>query len=71
MRTALLGIGLGLAGALGISRLMAGLLFEIAPSDPTTYFGVTLILSVTALGSCYLPALRALRVDPAVTLREE
>jgi predicted permease len=71
MRTALLGIGLGLLGALGISRLLSGLLFEIAPSDPTTYFGVTLILSVTAFGSCYLPALRALHVDPAVTLREE
>jgi putative ABC transport system permease protein len=71
MRPALLGIGLGLAGALGLSRLMSGLLFGIEPSDPFTYIVVALVLTAAAVVSCFLPALRALRVDPVTALREE
>jgi predicted permease len=71
MRPALLGIGLGLAGAFGLSRLMSGLLFGIEPSDPFTYIVVALVLTAAAVVSCFLPALRALRIDPVTALREE
>ncbi|KPK81971.1 MAG: permease, partial [Gemmatimonas sp. SM23_52] len=71
MRPALLGIGLGILGALALSRLLTGLLFGIAPSDPLTYLGVALLLAAAALISCYLPALRALHLDPVTALREE
>jgi ABC-type antimicrobial peptide transport system permease subunit len=60
-----------LAGAFGLSRLMTGLLFGIEPSDPFTYIVVALVLTAAAIVSCFLPALRALRVDPATALREE
>ncbi len=71
MRPVLLGIGLGLAGALGLSRLMSGLLFGVEPSDPFTYAMVALVLAAAAIASCFIPALRALRVDPVTALREE
>jgi putative ABC transport system permease protein len=71
MQPALLGIVLGLLGALGLSRLMSGLLFGIEPGDPLTYVVVALVLTSAALISCFLPALRALRVDPVTALREE
>lgn len=71
MRPVLLGIGLGLAGALGLSRLMSGLLFGIEPSDPLTYVVVALVLAAAAIASCFIPALRALRVDPVTALRED
>jgi len=71
MRPALIGIGIGLLGAFALSRLLSSLLFGIAPSDPTTYVAVAAVLALTALVSCYLPARRALRVDPVTALREE
>ncbi len=71
MRPALLGIGLGILGALALSRLLTGLLFGIAPNDPLTYVGVALVLAAAALISCYVPALRALHLDPVTALREE
>ena len=71
MRPALVGIGLGLAGAFALTRVMSGLLFSVAPSDPATYVGVVLALATAALVSCLLPGLSALRVDPATTLRDE
>ncbi|KPK59446.1 MAG: hypothetical protein AMS21_09965 [Gemmatimonas sp. SG8_38_2] len=71
MRPALIGIGLGLLGAFALSRLLSSLLFGIAPSDPTTYLAVAALLAATALISCYLPARRALLVDPVTALREE
>jgi len=71
MRPALIGIGLGLLGAFALSRLLSSLLFGIAPSDPTTYAAVAVVLAATALISCYLPARRALLVDPVTALREE
>jgi predicted permease len=65
------GAGLGLAGAAIVSHLMAGLLFGVSPDDLTTFAGVTLVLTTVALAASYLPALRAMRVDPIKTLHAE
>ena len=69
----LLGIGLavGVLGALMASRLMRGLLFGVAPHDPATLAGVTVIIAAVGVAACWLPAARAARVDPAVALRAE
>ncbi len=66
-----LGLGIGLAAALALSRVAEGLLFEVSASDPGTFAAIALILSVVALGASYLPARRAARVDPMVALRSE
>jgi putative ABC transport system permease protein len=71
MRPALLGVGLGLAGAIALSRLMSSLLFGVTAGDVFTYIAVAILLTATALVSCYLPARRALHVDPVTALREE
>ncbi|MBK8725227.1 MAG: ABC transporter permease [Holophagaceae bacterium] len=65
------GLGLGLVGCLVLSRLLAGLLFGIAPWDPATLGAATLLLGATALAACLPPALGAARVDPGVALRSE
>ncbi len=65
------GAGVGLAGALIVSHLMAGLLFGVSPTDPTTFAGVTLVLTSVALAASYIPALRAMRLDPITTLHAE
>jgi predicted permease len=65
------GAGLGLAGALMVSHLMAGLLFGVSPDDLTTFAGVTVVLTTVALAASYIPALRAMRVDPIKTLHAE
>jgi putative ABC transport system permease protein len=71
MRLVLVSIGIGLVGSLGMTRLIAGLLYEVRPADPVTFGGIGLLLAAVALLACYLPARRATRVDPALTLRSE
>jgi predicted permease len=61
----------GLAGALGGSRLLTSMLFEVRPSDPATLAGVAVLLLATAAGAAYIPARRATRIDPARALRAE
>jgi putative ABC transport system permease protein len=65
------GIAIGLAGALGLTRLMQALLFGVTAADLPTYAAVAAILSIVGGVACYLPARRAMRADPAATLRAE
>ena len=66
-----MGIVIGLFGAFALSRVVAGLLYNVSASDPVTLFGVSLLLAAVALLACYIPARRATRLDPIITLREE
>jgi len=65
------GAGLGVAGALIVSHIMAGLLYGVSPTDLPTFAGVTFVLTTVALAASYIPALRAMRLDPITTLRSE
>jgi len=66
-----LGVVVGAAGALAVSRLLASFLFGIKPSDPATYAVVAFVLLATASVAVYMPARRAMQVDPMTALREE
>ncbi|HUJ29868.1 MAG TPA: ABC transporter permease [Candidatus Acidoferrum sp.] len=68
---ALLGVGIGFAGALALTRLLKSLLFEVTPTDPATFIGVALVLIIAALVACFVPARRAASIDPNVALRCE
>jgi ABC-type antimicrobial peptide transport system permease subunit len=65
------GIALGLAGAFALTPLMRSLLFGVEPADPVTYTGIALLLALVALTATLVPASRAARIDPIVSLRAE
>ena len=66
-----MGVAIGIAGALVLTRTVESLLFGVTATDPLTFGAVTLLLVATALLACYLPARRAANVDPMVALRSE
>jgi ABC-type antimicrobial peptide transport system permease subunit len=71
--TALIAAGLviGLAGAWAATRLIKGFLYEVSPTDPLTFIGIAILLIFVASMACYIPARRAMKVDPMVALRTE
>jgi putative ABC transport system permease protein len=71
MTLVLIGIGAGLAGALGLARAIASLLFGVNATDPITFTAISLLLAFVALLACYLPARRAAKLDPIIALRSE
>jgi ABC-type antimicrobial peptide transport system permease subunit len=71
LQLALLGIALGIGGAFALSRILAGFLYGVAPTDVLTYVSVAGLLLLVALAACYIPARRAMKVDPMVALRYE
>ncbi|MGH9773741.1 MAG: ABC transporter permease [Candidatus Acidiferrales bacterium] len=70
-RLVLLGIAIGIAGALGLTRVMASLLFEVKPTDPGTFSSMAILLAAVGMAACYFPARRAMSVDPMTALRHE
>jgi ABC-type antimicrobial peptide transport system permease subunit len=65
------GVAVGFIAALGLSRLIAGFLLLVSATDPFTFASVPILLGLTALLACYIPARRAMKVDPIVALRHE
>jgi putative ABC transport system permease protein len=70
-RMALIGVAIGIGAALGLTRLMANQLFGVSAHDPLTFAGVGMLLVIVAVAACYIPARRAMRVDPMIALRHE
>src|SRR5438477_8778669 len=71
VRLTLIGLGIGVVAGLGLTRVLTKLLYEVKPTDPATFVGVSLIPLLVALMACWLPVRRAARVDPMEALRYE
>ena len=71
LRLVLSGVAVGLAGAVGLTRVLSSLLYDVTPTDLTTLICVSLVLTGVALAASYLPARRAAKIDPMVALRYE
>jgi ABC-type antimicrobial peptide transport system permease subunit len=71
MAMTLAGIALGLLGAVALTSLLSGLLYEVRPTDPATLAVVSMTLAAVAFVACYLPARRAMKIDPMSALRQE
>src|SRR5215471_11057800 len=71
MLLTLAGIVIGIAGAIGIAKAMAGMLYGVSALDPTAFAGIPILLGLVSLAACYIPARRAFKVDPTVALRSE
>jgi putative ABC transport system permease protein len=70
-RLTLIGIALGVAGAIAVSRLLQQVLFEVDPTDPLIYLAVSVTLLLVAEVASFIPARRATRIDPVIALRME
>jgi putative ABC transport system permease protein len=71
LKLILIGVVVGIAGAVALTRVLASFLFDVTPTDPVTLAFVSCVLTIVALAACYVPARRAAKIDPMVTLRHE
>jgi putative ABC transport system permease protein len=69
MRLAVIGVAIGIAAGLGLTRLLASFLFGVQPRDPLVFIAVPILLTAVALLACYIPARRATRINPLEALR--